>query len=80
LLCLGLSTAAHAGGNKLVVRVANNWVNRLVGDANLPEPARAAKTNVLTTGANPVQRWREVKLRDSGLLGPVRLTVEPAVR
>ncbi len=75
-----VSSAARSGENTLVVRVANNWVNRLVGDANLPEPARAAKTNVLTTGANPVQRWREVKLRDSGLLGPVRLVVEPAVR
>lgn len=69
---IDITAAARPGTNRLIVRVANNWVNRLVGDAQ-PGAVRVTKTNVTTTGTpNPLQ-WRDVPLRDSGLLGPVRI-------
>jgi hypothetical protein len=73
-----ITAAARAGANRLAVRVANNWANRLVGDALSPAEARFARTNVTTTGAAPARPWRDTPLRESGLLGPVRMMVEPA--
>lgn len=35
--------ALKAGKNKLVVRVANNWVNRMIGDAGYPDDALYVK-------------------------------------
>jgi hypothetical protein len=55
-----------AGENVLEVRVVNNWPNRLIGDAALPEDERFTKTNV--TKFTP-----DMPLTPSGLLGPVRL-------
>lgn len=69
---IDVTPAARPGRNRLLVRVANNWVNRLAGDAR-PGAAPVAKTNVTTTGAPTARRWQDVPLRDSGLLGPVRL-------
>ncbi len=70
-----ITAAMRPGSNNLKVRVANNWVNRLVGDALAPESARNTKTNILTTGAAGA-RWRDVPLHESGLMGPVRLESE----
>jgi hypothetical protein len=75
-----LSSAARAGKNRLLVRVANNWVNRLAGDGALPEAERTTRTNVLATGVNVGAAWRDVRLRESGLMGPVSVVVEPALR
>jgi hypothetical protein len=69
---IDITSAAKAGMNRIQVRVANNWVNRLVGDAQ-PGAQRVTRTNVLTTGANTGRAWRDVPLRASGLLGPVRI-------
>jgi hypothetical protein len=69
---IDITTTARAGTNRLVVRVANNWVNRLVGDAQ-PGAVPVTRTNVTTTGAPSALQWRAVPLRDSGLLGPVLL-------
>jgi hypothetical protein len=66
-----ISAAAREGSNRLVVRVANNWVNRLVGDA-LGLGPKVTRTNVTTTGV-PSRAWREVELRPSGLMGPVQV-------
>lgn len=66
-----VTSAARAGRNRLVVRVANNWVNRLVGDARAG--AGVTKTNVVTTGAPVARPWKDLEPRPSGLLGPVRL-------
>ena len=54
-----------SGDNTLEISVANLWINRLIGDAALPEGQRLTKTTnpYLPTDA----------LRPSGLLGPVRL-------
>ncbi|MFN7934655.1 MAG: glycosyl hydrolase [Bryobacteraceae bacterium] len=61
------------GENELRVRVANNWVNRLVGDAR-GAGAKIAKTNV-TTNSPAGTPWAKVEPRASGLLGPVRVMI-----
>lgn len=65
--------ALRQGQNELTVEVTNNWYNRLVGDARLPEPQRITRTNVTTSGGKP---WIELEPLPSGLLGPVRLIAE----
>jgi hypothetical protein len=56
-------------GNALEVRVANLWVNRLIGDAGLPKEKHFTQV----TG-NPYRA--DAPLQPSGLLGPVSLLVE----
>ena len=62
---LDLGTAVQAGHNLLQVRVANLWVNRLIGDAQ-PGAARVTYTAMPTYGP-------QAALRPSGLMGPVRV-------
>ena len=56
------------GENNLEVEVVNTWVNRLIGDQNLPEADRP-------TWAWPLNNpWKaDSPLMESGLLGPVQL-------
>jgi hypothetical protein len=56
-------SGARAGANQLSIRVANLWVNRLIGDAQ----AGAQKHSFTTI---PAYR-ADAPLRPSGLLGPV---------
>jgi alpha-L-rhamnosidase len=68
---LDIGALTRAGRNTLEVRVANLWVNRLIGDAQ-PGAQKITFTTLPTyLPAAP--------LRPSGLIGPVRLLV-PAVR
>ncbi|MBD8737222.1 glycosyl hydrolase [Sphingomonas sp. CFBP 13706] len=67
---LDVSGALKAGRNRVEVRVANLWVNRLVGDAQ-PGEAKIAWT------ATPAYR-SDAPLRPSGLIGPVSITAETA--
>lgn len=60
-----ITEAARAGQNRLAVKVANTWSNRLTGDARSPTGKRYTNTNVRWTADTP--------LLESGLLGPVRL-------
>ena len=53
------------GPNDLEIRVANLWVNRLIGDAQ-PGAARITHTGTPTYTAS-------APLRPSGLIGPVQL-------
>ncbi|UAJ11096.1 glycosyl hydrolase [Glacieibacterium megasporae] len=55
----------HAGTNRIAIRVANLWVNRLIGDAQ-PGARQITHTTGSTYSAS-------APLRPSGLLGPVRL-------
>jgi hypothetical protein len=59
----------HAGTNTISVRVANLWVNRLIGDAQ-PGANKIAHVTGPTYAA-------DAPLRPSGLLGPVRLMAAP---
>lgn len=67
------------GKNEMEVDVTNTWVNRLIGDAGLPDERRLTKTIVRRS---PGDQGRYAYLRGylatdpllrSGLLGPVRL-------
>ena len=58
------------GQNQIRIEVVNNWRNRLIGDARLPEAERKTYATVNPYDANS-------SLQESGLLGPVRiLTIE----
>lgn len=63
-----ITDAIQSGTNSLTVKVTSTWFNRLVYDAGQSEASR--KTWVL--------KWpdKEAPLRESGLLGPVTVTVE----
>lgn len=54
------------GKNKIEIEVVNTWVNRIIGDLNLPESER--DIDILY---NPYKA--DSKLVDSGLIGPVTL-------
>ncbi len=56
-------------GNKLEIKVANLWPNRLIGDAQLPQEKRVAQ---LTESKNQFYK-PDAPLLPSGLLGPVRI-------
>ncbi len=60
---------AKPGKNSLSIRVANLWVNRIIGDAQSPSTPGAAKVTWFT---GPGYR-KDAPLRKSGLIGPVRL-------
>ena len=60
-----LTIQAKPGNNTLRVAVTSTWYNRLAYDANLPESQRKTWTIAGPEAGSP--------LRDSGLLGPVRL-------
>lgn len=62
---IDVGSAARTGDNALKVRVANKWVNRLIGDAQ-PGATKVAKL------AAPGYR-ADAPLRPSGLVGPVTL-------
>ena len=63
---LPITDEIQKGKNVLEVEVVNNWVNRIIGDLNLPDNKRSTWANVIT--------WHpDSELQQSGLLGPVRL-------
>ncbi len=61
-----IGEAARVGDNELEIAVTNLWPNRLIGDAALPAQKRFTHTNVDKFKADS-------PLRESGLLGPVRV-------
>ncbi|SLK02966.1 glycosyl hydrolase [Novosphingobium mathurense] len=65
---LDIGKAVRKGQNSLEIRVANTWVNRLIGD----QQEGAQK---ITWTAMPTYR-ADAPLRPSGLIGPVRLVEE----
>ncbi|MCC2978241.1 glycoside hydrolase [Sphingomonas sp. PL-96] len=65
---LDIARAARAGRNTLEIKVANLWVNRLIGDA---QPA-AKKITYTALGTYKA----DAPLRPSGLIGPVSLLVD----
>ena len=69
---LDIGNAVKPGRNRLEVRVADLWVNRLIGDAQ----PRARK---ITWTAVPTYK-PDAPLKSSGLIGPVTLSVESRPR
>ena len=67
---LDIGSAVKHGSNQLAVRVADLWVNRLIGDAQ-PGAKKVAYTSIPTYGT-------DAPLRPSGLLGPVQLLAQRA--
>lgn len=63
---LNISKAAKSGENELKVEVVNTWVNRLIGDLNLPAKMRQTWSLVSTYKADS-------PLQPSGLFGPVNV-------
>ena len=59
------------GTNELEVEVVNMWPNRLIGDSKLPEDKRFTKTNINKFNGADADSY----LRESGLLGPVKIQV-----
>ncbi len=61
---LNISDVVKPGENELEIEVVNNWMNRLIGDQNLPEAERKTWCFV-----NPYNA--QSQLQPSGLFGPV---------
>ncbi|MEO6499300.1 MAG: glycosylhydrolase-like jelly roll fold domain-containing protein, partial [Mucilaginibacter sp.] len=57
------------GSNQLEIIVANQWTNRIIGDASLPDDKKITNTNIKYPKDKP--------LSPSGLLGPVNLISIP---
>jgi len=66
---IDITDALKAKDNELVIKVANLWTNRLLGDAKEPKEKQLTRTAIpfRATGA----------LKPSGLLGPVRIMAIP---
>lgn len=63
---LDITRLVKTGDNELNITVVNNWMNRIIGDLNLPEAQR--ETGYLVNPHNAQSR-----LQASGLFGPVSI-------
>ena len=64
-----ITSFVKPGNNQLEVEVVNLWPNRLIGDSKLAPEKRLTKTNIVKFDGTDA----ESSLRESGLLGPVKL-------
>jgi hypothetical protein len=53
------------------VEVVNLWLNRLIGDSKLHEKQRLTQTNINKFNVPDTESF----LRESGLLGPVKISM-----
>jgi hypothetical protein len=86
---IDITETVKQGQNLLKVEVANTWLNRLIGDDRTD--TKFAITNLSKGNANlllndhiipnnVVVPWKELKLSESGLIGPVMIRVIKVVR
>lgn len=64
-----VTTMLQPGRNTIRIRVANDWINRLIGDARDPNGTHYTRTNI----KGPAQGWNRMDPIPSGLFGPVEL-------
>jgi hypothetical protein len=69
---IDITKSVKPGNNKLVIEVANDWSNRIVGDQNLPKEKRFTSTNITSPTSSDLL-WKDAPLLESGLLGPVQI-------
>lgn len=67
-----ITDIVHPGENLLVIEIANQWSNRIAGDAQNKEGRKYTNTNI-TYSIMWEQSWEKTPLLESGLLGPVRI-------
>lgn len=60
-----ITALVKPGTNTLKIEVMNLWINRLVGDKDLPAEKQLTRTNI--------RRGQDWEIQPAGLLGPVRL-------
>lgn len=65
------------GENSLEVQVTNLWVNRLIGDLDLPEGEKFCRTNRPIVEPYERKSPQSLQPRTSGLLGPVVIEYYP---
>ncbi|MDR2673322.1 MAG: hypothetical protein LBC18_00230 [Opitutaceae bacterium] len=71
---IDITGALRAGGNRLEIKITNQWTNRLIGDLALPDGEK-----ILSSPVRPGPRGAAPPaLPASGLLGPVTLWRAPA--
>jgi len=66
-----ITSLVKSGANKLKIEVMNMWINRLVGDQDLPAEKKFTRTNITFDGYRG--KPGEWQVQPAGLLGPVRL-------
>lgn len=66
---VNITNQVKPGENELSVTVVNNWMNRIIGDLNLPESQRETWYFVNPHNAKS-------PLQPSGLFGPVKINIE----
>ncbi|MEI6142858.1 MAG: glycosyl hydrolase [Mariniphaga sp.] len=66
-----ITSHVKPGTNDLEVEVVNLWPNRLIGDSKLPMEQRLTKTNINKFNVKDSETF----LRESGLLGPVKIEI-----
>ncbi|MGZ3838901.1 MAG: glycosyl hydrolase [Flavisolibacter sp.] len=90
--CIDITDAVKMGTNKIEIKVVNLWVNRLIGDEQIPDSSERKNGSLLSwpkwviegksnpTGRYSFTTWKVWKkdspLLESGLLGPVRIISE----
>lgn len=69
---LDITKSLMPGRDTLVIEVANDWSNRIVGDQKLPKEKRFTSTNITSPTSSDLL-WKDAPLLESGLMGPVQI-------
>ena len=73
---LDITSLLKPGENHLVIEVANTWLNRLIGDLDLPLDRQFTRSNVAHGNDPKLRPWSQYELLPSGLMGPVIVKVK----
>ncbi|MEP7278838.1 MAG: glycosyl hydrolase [Bacteroidota bacterium] len=68
-----ITDAVKPGRNYLVIEVVNSINNRLIGDAKLPENMRQMRSNITKLPNAWSTNFKDAKLIEAGLIGPVKI-------